>query len=290
MLNIIVNPIAGGKRGKKIQKALEKVIARLEERNVEYTVYQSQYKGNATEITTDLIEKGVTNVVIMGGDGSLHEVLNGFSNFENVTLGLIPCGTGNDFASALNIPLDPIKAIDLIIDGEAKYTDFMQLPTVRGMNIVGMGIDVDVLVKYSKLKRKNKLGYTMCLIRTLLKFDYTDFTAEINGEKKDYTSFIACIANGNVYGGGIPICPIADPTDNQLDFLIVNKIAKCKILGALIKLLKGKIMSLPQTEHTKCDKIKITPKAPYIVNVDGELYPDIPFEVEIVKNKLKMFR
>ena len=290
MLNIIVNPIAGGKRGKKIKKALDKVRSHLNDKQIEYQILQSQFKGHATVLTKNLIENGATNIIIMGGDGSLHEVINGFSNFENVALGLIPCGTGNDFASALNIPLDPIKALDIILEGKAQYTDFMQLPTVRGMNVVGMGIDVDVLVRYSKLKRKNKFGYTWCLIKTLLNFDYTSFTSQVNGEEKQHTSFIAAIANGNVYGGGIKICPPANPTDNKLNFLTVNEIPKSKILGALIKLLGGKILSFKQTEHRTCEKVIITTEKPYVVNVDGELYPDIPFEVKIVSNTLKMYR
>ena len=290
MLDIIVNPIAGGKRGKKIKKALKKVTIRLNQRQVEYNVHQSAYRGHATILTKQLIENGATDIVIMGGDGSLHEVINGFSNFDKVNLGLIPCGTGNDFANVLGLPLDPVKAIDLIIDGQAKYTDYMQLPTVRGMNVVGMGIDVDVLVRYSQLKRKNKFGYTWCLIKTLLNFDYVNFTAEVDGVKKDYKAFIAAIANGNVYGGGIRICPPANPTDNNIDFLIVNEIPKHKILFKLIQLLSGKIMKFPETEHVKCKKVKITAQSPYVVNVDGELYPDIPFEVEVVSNTLKMYR
>ena len=123
-----------------------------------------------------------------------------------------------------------------------------------------------------------------------MKFEYTNFTAEFNGESKECKAFIAAIANGNVYGGGIKICPPADPTDNKLNFLTVKEIPKRKILGALIKLLKGKIMTFAQTEHYTCEKIVIRPKNSYVVNVDGELYPDIPFEVEIVSDKLKIYR
>lgn len=289
-MDIIVNFIAGGKHGKKVKKALSIVENRLKERKIEYFVHKTEYKGHGTALTKELIESGSKQIVVIGGDGTLHEVINGFTNFEEVTLGLVPCGTGNDFAHALGLPKDPIKAIDLIIDGEAKYTDFMQLPTVRGINVVGMGIDVDVLVRYSKLKRKSKFGYTWCLIKTLMNFNYVDFDAQVNGQTKHYRSFIVAIANGNVYGGGIPICPPANPTDKTLDLVTVKEIKKSKLLFALIKLLKGKLLTLPQSEHANCNRVTITAKSPYIVNVDGELYPDIPFDVQIVSDKLKMFR
>ena len=290
-MDLIVNYVAGGKHGKKVKKTLSIVEARLKEKNIEYAVHHTEYKGHGTILTKELIENGSTQIVVLGGDGTLHEVINGFCNFENVSLGLIPCGTGNDFASAMNIPLDPLKAIDLIINGTPQYTDFMQLPTVRGINVIGMGIDVDVLMRYSKLKRKNKFGYTWCLIRTLMKFDYVDFDVKIDdNELSSHRAFIVAIANGNVFGGGIPICPVANPTDKTLNLVTVDQIKRSKILFALIKLLKGKILTLPQAKETPCQKVKITANSPYVVNVDGELYQDIPFEIEIVSNKLKMYK
>ena len=289
-LDIILNPIAGGKKGKKIKKALTQIEQRLAERKIEYKLHFTQYKGHATILTKQIIENGATDVIAMGGDGTLHEVINGFTNFDKVNLGLIPCGTGNDFASALKLPKDPVKALDLILDGTPKYTDYFQLPTVRGINIVCMGVDVDVLIRYNKLKRKNKFGYTLSLIRTLMNFRYTDFTVKIDGKEKSLTSFIACIANGHVYGGGIPICPPADPTDKTLNFVAVTKIKKIAIPCAFIKLLMGKIMKFKQTIYSPCKKVEITTEHPYTVNVDGELYPDIPFTVEVVSDKLKMYR
>lgn len=290
MLDLIYNPIAGGANGKKMQKTLSVLKKRLEEKNIEYAFHATEYKGHATLITKNLTESKVTTIVVIGGDGTLHEVINGFTNFDKCTLALIPCGTGNDFASALKLPRNPIKALDLILDGTPKYTDFMQMPTVRGINIIGMGIDVDVLNRYEKLKKKTKLGYIKCLIKTLFKFDYTKFSAEINGKKTDYDAFIACIANGNVYGGGIPVCPIAVPYDKKLNFLTVKKMKKIKIIGAFIKLKAGKILSLKETVTEPCTEIKIDAIKPYTVNVDGELYNDIPFEIKIISDTLRMYR
>ncbi len=290
MIDFIVNPSAGGRDGKKIKKALPKLEARLVERGVPYVIHMTKAPHYATELTENLIKNGATEIVVVGGDGTLHEVINGFSNFDKVTMGIIPCGTGNDFANALNLPLNPVEALDLILDGEAKYTDFMQMPTVRGLNIIGMGIDVDVLRRYEKLKKKTKFQYTMCLVKTLFNFNYSKFTAEMNGESKKYRSFIACVANGKVYGGGIPICPVASPIDKQLDFMAVKEIPKIKLVSAFMKLKKGKIMTYPQTIHENMTEIKIHTDEPVTVNVDGELYENIPFEVKIVSDTLRVYR
>lgn len=291
MLDFIINPSAGGKDGKKIKKALPQIEKYLIENKVEYLIHMTKRPNQATEMTESLIKNGATDIIVVGGDGTLHEVINGFSNFEKVNLGIIPCGTGNDFASALNLPLDPVEALKIIVNGTPKYTDFMQMPTVRGLNVIGMGIDVDVLKRYEALKKKTKLKYTTCLIKTLFDFEYSDFDAIINGEKTHHRSFIACVANGYRYGGGIPICPPADPTDGQLDFLAVKEIKRIKIIGAFLKLKKGKILELPQTSHQTMTEIKIEiPLEHWTVNVDGELYEDIPFEVKIVSDKLKVYR
>lgn len=290
MLDFIINPIAGGKHGKKTRQVASVLEQILKEKNVSYRLHLTSYKGHAKELTKILISRGASDIIVVGGDGTLHEVVNGFSNFEKVNLGLIPCGTGNDFASALNIPLDPQKALDIILNEQPKYVDFMQLGDVRGINIIGTGIDVDVLKRYEKLKRKNKFNYTGCLIKTLFNFEYTDFTAKIDQREEKYRSFIACIANGNVYGGGIPVCPPANPTDNKLNFVAVKSMAKIKIINAFIKLKKGKILLLKQSEHFECDSVKIQTQKPCTINVDGELYENIPFEVKIVPNTLKMYR
>lgn len=290
MLDFIVNPSAGGHQGSKIKKTLSVLQQRLAEKCVKYVIHMTNTPHHATEITASLIKNGATDVIAVGGDGTLHEVINGFDNFENVNMGIIPCGTGNDFATALGLPLDPVKALDTVLNGTPKFTDFMQMPTVRGLNIIGMGVDVDVLKRYRALKKKTKFAYTMCLIKTLLNFEYSDFDAEINGIKTHYRSFIACVANGTMYGGGIPICPVADATDKSLDFVAVKEINKLGLIGAFLKLKKGKVLTLPQAHHEKMKSIKIFTDKPVTVNVDGELYDDIPFEVEIVSDKLKIYR
>ena len=291
MLDFIVNPSAGGKKGKKIASAVKKIEKYLKEHNVEYAIHYTTERGHATTLTSSLIDQGATDIVVMGGDGTLHEVINGFHSFERVNMGIIPCGTGNDFASAMGLSLDPLTALHTVLTHKAQYTDFMQLPGVRGLNAVGTGIDVEVLKTYSKLKRKTKFGYTWSLIKTLFNFDYTDFEYSIDqSEPVELRSFIACVGNGNVFGGGIPICPNAKPNDKELDFIAVKEMSTFKIIGAFIKLKKGKILSLRQTIYHKGQHVKVTSKKPFTVNVDGELYEGLPFDVQIVSNTLKIYK
>lgn len=290
MLDFIINPIAGKKHGKKTNKVADKVKNYLTEKGIEFTLHYTERKNHAKELTSDLIKNGATDIIVVGGDGTLHEVINGFSNFEKVNMGLIPCGTGNDFAKTLGIPKNPIDALDIIISQTPKYTDFMQMGDIRGVNVIGTGIDVDVLKRYNALKKKNKFNYTTSLIKTLFDFDYTNFTANLDGEDKKYTSFIACVANGKYFGGGIPICPDADANDNKLNFVAVKYIPRIKIVGAFIQLKTGKILKHKQAEHFTCSSANIVTDKPCTIQVDGELYENVPFSVKVVSNTLKMYR
>lgn len=271
-------------------KKLNMVEERLTERGVPYKLFKTEGKKHAIAVTKQAIDDGATTIVAMGGDGTLNEVLNGLHSFDKITFGLIPCGTGNDFASHIGLPLDPVKAIDLILDKEAVYTDFMQMPTVRGINVIGMGIDVEILKQYNALEKKTKIGYTNCLISALFSYKCQPFDFVADNESGNTTAFIACVANGNRFGGGIKICPDAVCDDGKLDFLYVDEITGLRIPFALLKLKAGKIFSIKQTHRKKIEKVKISSNAHTVVNVDGELYEDIPFEVEIVRNTLKMHR
>ena len=290
MLNFIVNPHAGTFKGKKLKKTLKKLESRLAERNVPYTIHKTNHKGHATTLTRNLIDNGATDIIAIGGDGTLHEILNGFHSFDKCNLGLIPCGTGNDFAGATNIPKDPEKALDLILDGEAKFTDYLQTPTARGINVIGAGLDVVVLERYEKLKKKTKFGYTMCLLKTLFGFKGITFDCEVGGETKTYNSFIAAIANGTRFGGGIKICPNAIYNDNKLNFVAVNFVKGFPIIGLLLKLKSGKILEDAGTTEISTDKIKITGESISKIQIDGELYPGDSLEVSVVSNQLKMYR
>lgn len=290
MLDFILNPIAGGKHGKKTRKVLSKIQKYLGEKCIDFRIHLTNYKSHAKFLVKSLIEKGATDIIVVGGDGTLHEAINGFENFENVNMGIIPCGTGNDFASALNIPLNTEKALDIILEQKPKFVDFMQMGDIRGLNVIGTGIDVDVLKKYERLKKKNKLKYTTCLIKTLFDFEYTDFDADIDGNVSPYTSFIACVANGKVFGGGIPISPQSDPTDNKLNFIAVRAVPRIKIVGKFLGLKAGKILSFKETTHLTCQSVNIKTKKPCVVQVDGELYENVPLDVKIVSNQLKIYR
>lgn len=287
MLHFIVNPKANRGRITKKVTSLEKL---LHEKQVEYAIHYTTAKGVATELARQFSSEPNSTIVAVGGDGTVNEVLNGL-NVENAKFGIIPSGTGNDFITAAGIPTDVEKALDLILNGEAKPTDFMVCDGVRGMNIIGTGIDVDILKRCKKSKiLKGKLQYLVSLIISLIKFKFYKFNIEKNGEQVATEGLIVAVGNGSQFGGGIKMCPKAIIDDGILDFVIAGKLKKSRIPGAFIKLMQGKILEQDFTSFKQRERVKITFDKPVTIQIDGELYDGIDFDVSVVKGGISVFR
>lgn len=288
MYNIILNPKSGEGKKKKLH---QRALARFAERKAEFRVFETEKAGQASILARELTQEG-GDVVVIGGDGTLHEAVCGFTNFENCALGLIPAGTGNDFAAAAGIPAAPEDAVDLILGSQPKYTEYMQLPQgVRGINVAGTGIDVEILrrCRSSKILR-GKFQYIISLIISLCKFKNYKMKVRVNGKESSYNALIACVGNGFRIGGGIPMCPEAKLGDGLLDFVAVDDVKKLAVPPAFVKLMKGKILKEKFTFFERCEHIEILPEKPLTLQVDGELYENLPFTVDIVKDRLRMYR
>ena len=221
MYNFIYNPIAGKGRAQRFRAEIE---PQLKARGVSFRFWETTAPRDAVRIAEELTVRGETDIVVMGGDGTVNEVLNGLDDPSKVRLGLIPCGSGNDFAAAIGIPRTPEGSLDKILNGEA------------------------------------------------------------------HEGFIVCACNGRRIGGGIPICPKAICDDGKLDIVIVDGIKKRMIPGALIKLLKSKILEQKYTIHTLAPELKAKFSRPTTIQIDGELYDDLPFDVRIVHDQLRVYR
>lgn len=287
MIHFIINPKANKGKTRKKVKVIEKL---LNEKGVEYVFHFTTAKGAATELAHEFSSKENSTVIAVGGDGTINEVLNGL-NVENAKFGIIPCGSGNDFVASAGIPLNPEKALDVILNGEAKPTDFMLCGGVRGLNIIGTGIDVDILKRCKKSKiLRGKLQYVISLIISLIKFKFYKFFIEKDGEKIEKEGLIVAVGNGRQFGGGIKMCPKAEIDDGKLDFVIAGKLKKRKIPGKFIQLMKGRILEQDFTEFEQREHVKITFDKPVTIQIDGELYDDIDFDLSIVKGGVRIFR
>lgn len=289
MLYLIVNELhLKGKNAKKLEKAK----AVFERAGIQYEVLKTTRAGQAKEYARAITSSdGEHTVVAVGGDGTLHEILNGFENFERHSLGLIPLGTGNDFAAAAGIPLDVKEAAGIIAFRAPSYIDFIQLSDgLRSLNAVGMGIDVDVLKRTYSGDKHGKTKYFRSLLQSLFKYKGCEFTVEYDGTTERHFGLIAAIGNGLQIGGGIKMFPEAEIDDGYLNLIFVDYISRRKLISALLKLMRGKVNTVKEAKvlRVKAAKFVMEDSQPCI-QADGELYETAQIDAKIVTDKLKFF-
>lgn len=288
MYHIIVNPQGG--KGKSL-KALTTVEEIFKNNNAQYVVHKTEYAGHATEIARELSKIPDTNIVVMGGDGSFHEVLCGIDNFDNVTLGLVACGSGNDFIKKSGHSINVKEAVQTILNGKVGFVDYMELGKYRCLNVGGGGMDVDVLLKYANCKTlKGKAAYYYSLFYTLLHTRFHHLRITADGVTKDTSVFMIGVGNGGFIGGGIPICPNAIVDDGLLNVGYVSEMKKSKIIFRLFKFLKGKHVGTDWGGEYTAKKVTIEALDDSRFELDGEIIEDTKLDIEVVHNKLKMFR
>lgn len=289
MFHIIINPQGG--KGKSV-KALKQVEKILTDNKIEYTVHRTERAGHATEIAKELSLVPDTKILMMGGDGSFNEILNGIECFENVTLGFIPCGTGNDFVRASKHPTKIKDSMDVILRGNVSCIDYIQLSDRRCLNVLGAGMDVDVLLKYAQMKAfHGKIKYYASLFYTLAHTRWHKLRLTLDdGEPMVRNVFMIGIGNGKCIGGGMPICPNAEVDDGKLSVVVVNEMKKSRIPVEVPGFLKGKHINKFYTEEYEAKKIKIEVLDDSKFEADGEVFEDSLIECSIVSNTLKVFR
>ena len=258
----------------------------------EYEVLLTQKKGDAKlhaeRITSSDAE---STIIAMGGDGTLHDILNGIKNFDKCSLGLIPFGTGNDFAATAKIPMDVKRAAEIIAFKAPRYIYFIELSSgLRSINSVGMGIDVDILQRVYSKNMRGHTKYLRALIPSLLHFKNCNFTLEYDGKVEKHFGLIAALGNGKQFGGGITMFPHAEIDDGYLDLVIVDYISKPKMISAFFKLLSGKVDRIKKVTFVKTKAATfIHEDENYTLQAEGELYDNMPLDAHIVENRLKFY-
>ena len=273
-------------------KKLEIVKKVFEHAGKDYEIIFTQNKGDAKIHAERITSSGGKHTLIaMGGDGTLHDILNGFKDFENCSLGLIPHGTGNDFAAAAGIPNDVKTAAEIIAFLSPRPIDYIQLSSgLRSLNAVGMGIDVDVLKRTYAGNKHGKSKYLRSLISSLIHFKSCDFTVRYDGKEEKHYGLIAALGNGKQIGGGIKLFPEAKIDDGYMDLFMVDFLSKPKIIGAFIKLMQGKVNSIKQAKAVRVKQATfINESKDFTIQAEGELYENIPIEANIVEGQLKFY-
>lgn len=285
MYTFIVNPNARSGLGASIWKQSEKI---LKERQISYQVFFTRYQRHATsivkEITSDL-KKHL--IVVLGGDGTVNEVINGIVDYSKITLGYIPIGSSNDFARYFKLNKNPEKALQTVLS-PTRFQD-MNIGTIcyshnnRSKHFaVSTGIGFDAAVCHqavvSKLKvflnklHLGKLTYAGIALHQMLTLSPGKMTITLDDDKPmtfDHVYFTAAM-NHPFQGGGFKFCPKADPCDDVLDVTVIAGIPKLKVLLLLPTAFRGWHIHFKGVHIFRCKNIKIESSLPLPVHTDGE--------------------
>ncbi len=284
----IVNPIAGNGFAKTVVPKLEQMIKK---HDIDAEIVFTEKSGHATEIAKKYLERGFKFIIGVGGDGTFNEIARPLINNKNVTAGLIPAGTGNDFIQILGFP----NRFE-----ENDWNNFFKCSTIsmdagscNGMiflNGMGLGFDAQVAAENytepGKVKRGGKNKYIWHIVKTLLFFREKRMTVFDESGSHETDCFINTIANGRRFAGSFFLTPIAFANDGLLDICMIKKLNLLQRFIILLKVPEGKHIADNKVNYyqTPAINLEFTEKVPF--HVDGELYFSKKFEVKILPEAL----
>jgi len=285
VLYIIANETSGSGAGAAV---FARVRDLLSEMNIPFRADVTEGPGHAAELASRAVESGETEIVCVGGDGTLSEVVNGLAG-RLATLYIVSCGTGNDFVKVLPLPKDPVEALRQQLAGTLRRLDVGRLNDRYFVNVSGSGFDVEVLRQASRFKRLGKgiLPYLLGIFAALKSFRPLPVEITLDGKTETKEVTIFSVGNGCYIGGGMKAVPHALPDDGLFDVVIADKFSRGKILKMLSKFIPGKHTTLPGMHEFRCSAI--TFRCPgMVLDVDGELIPMNEARYEIIPGALSV--
>ncbi len=298
----IVNPVAGRGRGLLDWPIISK---HLVDSNIAFDAVFTERKYHATELTVMAVNKGYRNIIVIGGDGTLHESVNGLfiqksCKPTDVTISVIAVGTGNDWIRMYGIPRKYTDAIRSIVAGNTFLQDVGKVSYYESMvyherymaNVAGIGFDARVNRLYNRIKERGYYSswmYVLSMLFAVFSFRSKKFKIWVDGDKVvDSMVFSGAVGIGKYNGGGMQQTPKAVADDGLMDITIIRKIGRLSIFRHLGALYNGKIYEVPRTMFLRGTHIRIESYPSSNIEVDGEALGYAPFEFTILPKAIKV--
>lgn len=287
MLTLIVNPAAGSGYALKTEEKLKQAL----EGRAAYEILHTSGPNDATRLAQEAAAKpDCTGVVAVGGDGTCGEVACGLAG-TGVPMGIIPSGTGNDFIKSVGLPKEPLAALEVILKENAQPVDVVRLNERIFLNVCGTGFD-ELTLEYTQAAKKYARGilpYLVGIFRAIFACKPVHVSYTVDGVTKEQDVLMCSAANGKYIGGGIPVCPAAQPDDGLLDVIVVDARPRWMIPFYLPGIMLGRLDRFRITSHQRCHTMCMRSKGMRL-NLDGEIVPMDEANFEILQGKLLLFR
>ncbi|WLD92425.1 diacylglycerol kinase family protein [Alkalihalobacillus sp. AL-G] len=304
LLIFIINPCAGNGRGTKVWK---KIKRELQRKNVHFRSFLTERPGHAEDLAKQMAhmhQDHLKGIIAIGGDGTVHEVINGLVHHDRVPVGFISAGSGNDFARGYHIPKSPIKALNRILSyrpirvkrydlGEYRLEKRKHKPGYFASSL-GVGFDGEVTKQTNQSKSKglfNKFGLgTLAYVYMLLKvaMTYKPFHLDLTIDGREYRFeevWFATTTNIEHFGGGMKISPGAKPNDGILNICIVHNLSRSKLFFLFGTVFFGIHTKLKEVEMFTGKEIELSTMGPVTVHADGEVIGQSPVNIEVKQSR-----
>ncbi|MGG4167995.1 YegS/Rv2252/BmrU family lipid kinase [Rossellomorea vietnamensis] len=282
---LIVNPSSGKELGKHYS---DHALKTMKEMGYETVLRLTKGEGDAMEFAREACEKRYDFLAAMGGDGTINEAINGMAEQEHRPLfGLIPLGTVNDFARALNIPMKPEEAIEIFKQNHVQKTDVGKINDRYFVNIVAVGALAEASFS-TPVEQKSKLGPLAYIIEGMKKMkEKQPFELKVQSEHDwEGEALLMLVALTNSVGGMETIAPEAKVNDGQLHVFIIKDMALPQFLLLLPKILLGELAESEHVHYMKVTNLQANSTYEMIANVDGDEGDTLPITIENLKQHL----
>jgi len=301
----IVNPVAGGGR---VRRVWPRLLSRLLDATTALSVYWTTGPGTATSLTRRALKEGADRIVAVGGDGTLHEVVNGF--FEDHTLvvpsavlAFVACGSGSDFRRTLGAPTG-VEAVQQLRSDRVQPVDVLRMRHATrqdrsaqryAINIASAGLSGTVVRRFSRrglVPLPPRLRYFQAALRAVITDRPVQVRLTLDGELLSPTRVrLVAVANGHTFAAGLPIAPTATPYDGVFDLTILRDVPVPTLLRHAHRFYLGTHTSLDGVRTYRGRRLTIEPlndRRPAWVEADGEAMGWLPLTVEVVPQALRV--
>ena len=297
-MTVILNPIAGRGAG---QRLSPQISARLAEQGLDFEMLSTKGPGHASLLAGEAVERGQPVVVAVGGDGTVNEVLHGLvqalDGSDRTALGVLPIGTGNDFAYAAGLPLGLPEACRVIAEGRTRAIDVGRAKAdnedVRYFgNGVGIGFDAIVNIESRKLQRLRGFAvYLVAVFRTLAFYYHAPLVElTIDGQEIVQPSMMLSIMNGRRFGGGFVMTPQAEMDDGLFDICLMGQVPRPSMVGFVPRFMQGTHITDERVSLSQGQKVRVVSETPWAAHVDGEVYGlgASHYEMELLRQGVRL--
>ncbi len=288
---IAINPFGGSKDGLEI---LNRVLPIFKEAGAEVKIKETRYAGHARNMINTLNFEGYEGFCVVGGDGTMHEVINGMlsrKDGKKIPIGLITAGTGNSFMRDMDC-LDPLEATRRIVSGKKRKIDVAKVDAageiIYGFNIVGWGLPTEINIMAEKLRWMGGQRYNVASIIEVLRNTRRLAKIKIDGQTiaGDYGFILGC--NTIHTGNAMKMAPLAQIDDGLIDLLIVRKAGRLKLLFLFTKIFSGGHVGDPVVQYHQAKEFSVIPLEDHILNIDGEMVGNTPIHVKMLPQVMEV--